>query len=89
MVSHARQTGTFLLCRHFGTLLGMATLATMQAKVAKEARPKWAGFKSMADYGAGPVLLDHGKNREIKTAGRRLIKNRKLPVWMGASESAP
>ena len=47
------------------------------------------GFKSMADYGAGSVLLDHGKNREIKTAGRGLINNRKLPVWMGVSESAP
>lgn len=58
-------------------------------KESKEARPKWAGFKRMADYGAGPVLHDHRKNREIKTAGRRLIKNRKLPVWMGVSESAP
>lgn len=46
-------------------------------------------FQKYAGYGAGPVLLDHGKNREIKTAGRRLIKNRKLPVWMGVSESAP
>ena len=32
MVSHARQLGTFLLCRHYGTLLGMANLANVRAK---------------------------------------------------------
>ena len=74
MVSHARQMGTFLLCRHFGILLSMAGLASTQAKGVIRGPSKWAGSKSMADYGAGPVLLDHGKNREIKTAGRRLIK---------------
>lgn len=89
MVSHARQIGTFLLYWHFGTLLGMASLASVQEKGVIRGRPKWAAFKTMADYGAGPVLHDHGKNREIKTAGRRLIKNRKFPVWMGVSESAP
>lgn len=35
MVSHARQMGTFLLCWHFETLLGMASLAGMQAKISK------------------------------------------------------
>ena len=60
-----------------------------QEKMSKEAHSKWTGFKSMVDYGAGPVLLDHGKNREIKTAGRRLIKYRKMSVWMGVSELAP
>lgn len=28
MVSHAWQLGTFLFCRHFGTLLGMASLVS-------------------------------------------------------------
>lgn len=32
MVSQARQLGTFLLCRHLGTLLGMASLASVQEK---------------------------------------------------------
>ena len=31
MVSHARQLGTFLLCRHFGTLLGMTSLASSES----------------------------------------------------------
>ena len=37
MVSQARHIGTFLLCRHLGTLLSMTSLAGMQTKVAKRA----------------------------------------------------
>lgn len=76
MVSQARHMGTFLLCRYFGTLLGMASLASVQAKVVIRGPSQMGGFKSMADYGAEPVLLDHENNREIKTAGKRLINNR-------------
>ena len=89
MVSQARHMGTFLLCQHFGPLLGMARLANARAKVVKRGPFQMADFKSMVDYGAEPVVLDHGKYHEIKTAGRWLIKKRKLPVWMGVSESAP
>lgn len=52
MVSHAWQIGTFLLCRHFGTLLGIASLASVQAKVAKRA-PSLISCLGSVDVHAG------------------------------------
>ena len=68
MVSQARHIGTFLLCRHFGTLLGMASLASVQAKAAKRAPsqisypnnlvPSELLLLSAADGTAGSCLLN-------------------------------
>lgn len=52
MVSQARQIGTFLFCRHFGTLLDMASLASVQAKVAKRA-PSLICYLGSVDVHAG------------------------------------
>lgn len=52
MVSQARQIGTFLLCRHLGTLLSMTSLASVQAKVAKRA-PSLISYLGSVDVHAG------------------------------------
>lgn len=52
MVSQARHIGTFLLCRYFGTLLGISSLASVQAKVAKRA-PSLISCLGSVDVHAG------------------------------------
>ena len=61
-----------------------------QAHYRDQSRPRPPGdLKTMPVYGARPGTLGQAVIGKIKTAGRRLIKNRKLPVWVGVSESAP
>ena len=75
MVSQARHIGTFLLCRHLGTLLGMASLASVQAKAAKRAPSQISYSMSMLAMRSMLVL-------------RRFFRTMS-PMRMGASTTTP
>lgn len=67
MVSHARQLGTFLLCRRSGTLLGMAILANVRANSSHK-RPVPNGLVSKVWRITGQDLyyLTMGKIAKLK-----------------------
>ena len=67
MVSHARQIGTFLLCRHFGTLFGMASLAGMQTKVVIRGPSQMGWFQKYGGImGLDLYYLTMGKIAKLK-----------------------
>lgn len=67
MVSHARQIGTFLLCRHFRTFLGMASLASVQEKGVKRGPSQMGWFqKDWRITGLDLYYLTMGKIAKLK-----------------------
>lgn len=90
MVSQARHIGTLLLCRHFGTLLGMASLASVQEKRShKRPVPNGLVSKVWRITGLDLYYLTMGKIAKLKLQVDGLSKIENGRYGWGVSESAP
>lgn len=78
MVSHAWQIGTFLFCRHFGTLLGMASV-TSSKRSQKRPLPNGLVSKVWRITGLDLYYLTMGKIAKLKpqVEGLSKIENRR------------